>query len=293
MGGDSLTQKYSKKNIIITIILLCVVTVFSVWLYLDNNRIDITELEIENELIPDSFDGFTIVQVSDLHNTEFGKDNEKLVNAIKSVEPDLIAITGDLMDSKHTDVDVAISFIEQTATLAPVYFITGNHEYSNITEYNKLEDSMKKAGIHILANESAYVKKNGETIQIIGLDDPIWSDLYSIEGAIENKITDNLRSLKAPDLFCFVLSHRPEYFDAYCQSNVDLVLSGHAHGGQYRLPFIGGLIAPNQGLFPKYTEGAYEKDGTTMIVSRGLGNSILPFRLNNPPELVVIKLSTL
>ena len=135
---------------------------------------------------------------------------------------------------------------------------------------------------------ASQLTKGSETIQIAGLDDPDFTerDTYIQDSMVQTKISN----LSLSDEYCILLSHRPELFEEYVSEEVDLVLSGHAHGGQFRVPFIGGIIAPNQGLFPKYDAGKYSKNHTTMIVSRGIGNSIIPVRINNRPEIVIVEL---
>jgi len=221
------------------------------------------------------------VQVSDLHNKEFGKNQSRLLRIVSKQAPDIIIVTGDLIDSNHPNIDKAMEFIEGAVKIAPVYYITGNHELW-FKQYEALKGRIETAGAVILDNEICDItNEHGETIKIIGLDD---GSIYS------NKLEELMKDIGYSD-FSILLSHQPEAFEYYCESEVDLVFSGHAHGGQIRLPFVGGLVAPNQGFFPKYTSGLYLKDLTTMVVSRGLGNSIIPIRLFNRPEVVTVKLN--
>lgn len=188
------------------------------------------------------------------------------------------------------NIDVAINFIKEINDIAPVYFITGNHE-ANLSNYSYLEEKLEENKVIILDNELQVLKENDSEINLIGINDPTMkhSPYEKDEDIIKNEL-DSIDYNK--DNYTILLSHRPELFENYVDNEIDLVLTGHAHGGQIRIPFIGGLIAPNQGLFPKYTSGKKEKDKTTMIISRGIGNSILPFRVNNRPELVVITLKS-
>jgi predicted MPP superfamily phosphohydrolase len=283
-------MKNTKNKKVISIILSASIIAFSVWVYWGNTSIQTTQINISSKKIPSSFDGFTIVHISDLHNAEFGNNQSRLLNAVKNASPDLIAITGDLIDSRRTDVAKAMEFISGAVKIAPVYYITGNHE-SRTSEYAKLKEQMTKAGVVILNDEGTKIKRGKASIHLLGLNDPDFTetdDAYESAAMINAKLKD---MLSVSNEYTILLSHRPELFDVYAANNIDLVLSGHAHGGQFRLPFIGGLVAPNQGLFPKYSEGVYEKNQTKMIVSRGLGNSIIPVRINNRPELVVITLN--
>ncbi|WPS86274.1 metallophosphoesterase [Brevibacillus halotolerans] len=280
--------KKEKRKKIVTILLVSLFA-FSGWVYWGNTAIQTTKININNEKIPESFDGFTIVQVSDLHNAEFGNNQSRLLNAIKAVSPDFIAVTGDLIDSNHTDVAKAMEFINGAIEIAPVYYVTGNHE-ARSDQYAKLKQQMLEAGVIMLEDEGTTIKREGASIRLFGLNDPNFTatdDAYESTAMVDTKLK---AMLSKNNEYTILLSHRPELFDIYAENSIDMVLSGHAHGGQVRLPFIGGLVAPNQGFFPKYSEGVHEKEQTKMIVSRGLGNSIIPVRINNRPELVVITL---
>ncbi|ERM18261.1 metallophosphoesterase [Brevibacillus laterosporus] len=280
--------KKEKRKKIVTILLVSLFA-FSGWVYWGNTAIQTTKININSEKIPESFDGFTIVQVSDLHNAEFGNNQSRLLNAIKAVSPNFIAVTGDLIDSNHTDVAKAMEFINGAIEIAPVYYVTGNHE-ARSDQYAKLKQQMLEAGVIMLEDEGTTIKSEGASIRLFGLNDPNFTatdDAYESVAMVDTKLK---AMLSKNNEYTILLSHRPELFDIYAENSIDLVLSGHAHGGQVRLPFVGGVVAPNQGFFPKYSEGVYEKEQTKMIVSRGLGNSIIPVRINNRPELVVITL---
>ncbi len=276
-----------KKRRVILIILFFII-VIPVWLYWGNTSIQTTNINISSEKIPVEFNGFTIVQVSDLHNAEFGSHQINLLNALKNASPDIIAITGDLIDAHHTDIVKAMEFINGAVKIAPVYYVTGNHEAWS-KQYEELKKQMIMAGVDILDDENTIIKHKGVSIQLLGLNDPSFiSKKASENSAVIGTKLKNI--LGESSEYTILLSHRPELFDIYVDNNIDLVLCGHAHGGQVRLPFIGGFISPNQGYFPKYFEGVYEKNQTKMVVSRGLGNSIIPLRVNNRPELVVVTL---
>jgi len=247
-----------------------------------------TEYGITDENLPESFSGFKIAMVSDLHNAQFGKNNSKLIYALKESQPDIIVITGDLVDSSHTNVSVAVNFAENAVKIAPTYYVSGNHEAWLPSEvYQSLKDELTDKGVKVLENESADLERNGDFITLIGADDP---DFF--EKAGEYAFTSTVADLaEKSEHYTILLSHRPEYFDCYCENGINLVLSGHTHAGQIRIPFIGALLAPGQGLFPEYDKGLFRKSNTSMIVSAGLGNSVIPFRLFNKSELVIITLS--
>lgn len=278
--------KKNKKQALLCLFLFLLI----IWLYWGNTSIQTTHITIKSEKIHSGLNGFTIVQISDLHNKKFGSNQHRLLKAVKKAAPDLIVITGDLIDSSHTDVDVAMEFIYGAAKIAPTYYVSGNHEaWSN--EYINLKQQMSLAGVIILSDEETTITYNGATFRLVGLEDP---DISKTEYPFANSnIIDNkLQSLPNKNAeYTILLSHRPELLEVYAEHNIDLVFSGHAHGGQFRLPFIGGIIAPDQGFFPKYSEGVHERKNTTIIISRGLGNSIIPLRINNRPELIVATLN--
>ncbi len=277
-----------KKTVIGVSTLLAVLIIF--FTYVGNYDIETNKYNIKSEKIPESFDGFRIVQVSDLHNTEFDKYNSTVVSPVFHAEPDIIVITGDMIDSRNTDVDVALSFAQKAVNIAPVYYINGNHESRVPEEYEKLKQGLTEAGVTVLENESVDITVGEDTITLIGINDPTFR-MELVDDAMEQNIAHQLMSvIPDNDNFKVLLAHRPEYFDVYA-GNVDLVLSGHAHGGQFRIPFVGGLVAPGQGFFPEYYEGSHIKENTEMIVSRGVGNSIIPFRINNKPEIIVAELT--
>lgn len=271
-----------KKRVILSVAAILFLALV-IWIIWGNTTLQVNQIPLESELLPSSFDGFRIAQVSDLHNTMFGDHNEKLLTMLRESAPDIIVITGDLIDSRRTDVDIALNFAEQAVEIAPVYYVTGNHESRVSEDYARLEDGMTEAGVCVLHEDAVILERNGQQIRIAGIDDPYFYD--SREDHLEA-----LSALCEDEVYTVLLSHRPEYFDSYAEAGAELTLSGHAHGGQFRLPLIGGLVAPDQGFFPKYDAGAYTSGESTMIVSRGLGNSIFPFRFNNRPEIVLIEL---
>lgn len=254
------------------------------WTLWGNTALSQRQFTISSQRIPASFSGFRIAHVSDLHNAEFGKENEKLLTLLQESEPDIIVITGDIVDSSRIDISIAVDFAKGAMTVAPCYYVTGNHEAAIDTqEYAELEQNLRSLGITILHNEGVILTQEDATICLAGIDDP----------AFLQTSTDALAQLKNHESYSILLSHRPELFSQYVQTDFDLVFSGHAHGGQFRLPFIGGIVAPNQGFFPKYDSGLYTAESTNMIVSRGLGNSIIPLRFNNRPEVIVVRLQAI
>lgn len=270
--------------------LLLILSFLTVWTIWENLTVGTTYYHIESERIPRAFDGYKIAVVSDLHNAEFGKENSQIIKIIEKAKPDMIAITGDFVDSKRLDIDVAITLVQKLMKIAPCYYVTGNHEAWIGQRFSELERKLLDEKVEVLRDRVIQLEKDQQSIQIAGVDDPDFADRdRSIQSSV---LLSKIKDLKLSDEYCVLLSHRPELFDTYVSEHVDMVLSGHAHGGQFRLPFVGGIIAPNQGLFPKYDAGIYTKEQTTMIVSRGIGNSVIPVRFNNRPEVVMIELNS-
>ena len=280
----------TKKKFIVLAAIVAILILLIIWIAYGNTDLEIYKYNVKSEDIPSEFDNFRIVQISDLHNAEFGENNEKLLLMLKQADADIIAITGDMIDSRNTDVDVAISFAQKAINIAPVYYVNGNHESRVSGEYEKLKQGLTDAGVTILENSSADITIGDEAITLIGINDPTFR-MDIVDDTMEQNIAHQLVNvIPDNDNYKVLLAHRPEYFDVYA-GKVDLVLSGHAHGGQFRIPFVGGLVAPGQGFFPEYYEGSHIKDNTEMIVSRGIGNSIIPFRINNKPEIIVAELT--
>lgn len=260
------------------------------WIAWGNTAVEINEYEIRSEKVPDAFCGFRIAQISDFHNVEIGNDNEKLLKLLAEAKPDIIVITGDSIDSYHMDVEVSLQFMEKIVSIAPCYYVTGNHEARLSKEvYLDFEEKIEGYGVEVLHNEAVFIERNGAYISLGGIDDASFASKYN--GVQYSDLSNQIKALFSEDGFQILLSHRPESFSTYVEAEVDLVFSGHAHGGQFRLPFVGGMIAPNQGLFPEYDAGLFSEDGTNMFVSRGIGNSLCPIRFNNRPEIVVIELN--
>lgn len=274
-----------KKTICILSGILLILIVWTAW---GNTTLELNTYTISSRELPDAFDGYRIAQVSDLHNAEFGDRSQRLLEMLREAEPDMIAITGDLIDSRKTNITVALAFAEEAVKFAPCYYVSGNHE-ARVSEYQDLKTGLEAAGVTVLDDAQVKIEVSGESITVIGVNDPSFhADYLTSDATVMDRKLSELSSEDAG--FAILLSHRPELFDTYVAHDMDLILTGHAHGGQFRLPLIGGLIAPNQGLFPKYNDGLYSEGNTNMIVSRGLGNSIIPFRFNNRPEVVLIEL---
>ena len=283
-------KRLSKKALISVCTLIAVLLVLIIWTIWGNTALMVSTVTVSSNRIPAAFNGFRIAQVSDLHNAVFGENNAELLQILSECKPNIIVVTGDLVDAEHTDIDVALDFAKEAAQIAGTYYVTGNHEGS-LSQYDELKTGLESMGVVALEDASMQLEYNGEKVTLIGLSDPSFTLKGNMLGEVPAMVDTKLRGLIGDkDDYTILLSHRPELFETYVNCGVDLVLSGHAHGGQFRLPFIGGLVAPNQGLFPKYDAGLYTKGDTNMIVCRGLGNSIIPIRFNNCPEIVLLEL---
>ncbi len=250
--------------------------------YYSNYAIELSRYHYQAKKVPQAFDGLRFLQISDLHNVELGKQNERLLAFCRNEQADVIVITGDMVDRIRPDVSVALALARELVKLTPqVFYVTGNHECSLSQDLRQqLLEGLRESGVTVLSNQSVPIMRDGERIHIIGLDDS------SLTTAALAELTATLPEQELR----IVLAHEPQLLEHYAASGADLVFSGHAHGGQIRLPGLPGLFAPEQGFFPEFTCGIYTEGATTMVVSRGLGNSVLPLRVMNRPDLVLCEL---
>lgn len=269
-----------KKKIIGLCIVLAILIPFFIW---QNNYLSETTYEYNVSDIDPALDGMKIAQISDLHNKKFGAGQKNLLQKLEKYQPDIIFVTGDVIDSNHTNVEVALEFLEGAVKIAPTYYVIGNHEmWLDAGTLAELKSGMVKLGVYYVDNECLSIPYGETTYNLVGLD---------VDNLYGSKL-DQCMEMVDGDKLSILLAHEPQYFNRYCTIGMDLVFTGHAHGGQVRLPVVGGLVAPDQGLFPEYTEGIHVEDQTTMVVSRGLGNSIIPVRIFNFPEIVYVELMT-
>ena len=298
MKGRTKRKKKNNPKRILLIVLLAVIAV-GLFIYADTNWIGVTHDDTYSVRIPKAFDGYKIVQLSDLHSKEFGKDNKTLLKRIKAAKPDIIVVTGDMMNSKNDNGEVFQKLAKELTRICPVYYVVGNHE-ENVEAFDSKEmddyySRLKECKVEILSNEKTELVKNGGKIDMYGM----WFNLKYYPDRTNSytkdiKFTeDNMKQImgkKDGKGFSILLTHDPLYFDTYAAWGADLTLCGHLHGGIVRLPFVGGLLSPEIQFFPKYSGGKYFKGGKEMIVSRGLGNSDIKFRIFNRPEIVEVTL---
>ena len=230
----------------------------------------------------EGLDGLKIAQISDVHSADI---QGELQTALREADPDLIVFTGDLVNREDRDLSCALSLAAMAAQIAPAYYAPGNHEADNPC-YPELREGLEEAGITVLENESVQLWYRGARVNIIGLLDLAFHPQGRT--AAREELPGLIQDLSVHGALNVVLSHRPSLMEEYADSGADLVFSGHAHGGQVRMPLIGPLFAPDEGALPDYTAGTYLAGETWVVVSRGLGNGT-PFpRLWNAPELVVV-----
>lgn len=268
--------------------IIIVALLIAAFLYIENNYIDITKYKIRSSAIESRI---RIAHLSDLHSKPFWEILDKL----KQQRPDVIVITGDYINDRCKNKDKMFAFGEALLDIAPVYYITGNHE-RRLENFEELMDELDELGFTLLLNQAALEEIRGEKVYFLGLDeDQANFDDYKArkDGTFEYQdMSPYLRRFERLNGFKVVLSHYPENFEAvkeqnYSQYDFDLQLSGHAHGGQFNLPFFGPVFSPGQGIRPAYAKGAFGRR-PKLIVSRGIGNAEFPFRLFNHPEIVII-----
>lgn len=255
-----------------------------------DKKIQISEYIYVHAKIPAAFSGKRIVQISDLHSEDFSHHTRSLESCITACRPDIIVITGDLIDRRHFDLCVAQRLIKSAVRIAPVYFVPGNHE-AWCKRYDEVKEMLLAEGVNVLENRQVSWTIGEESIILAGALDPGFLSAKRQRKIIDGAYTKQIFHLMTEKGFVILLAHRPEYAELYRSAGAGLTFCGHAHGGQIRFSFAkDGLFAPEQGIFPFYTNGIYEQDGAAMVVSRGLGKSLFPWRVGNPPEVVCVTL---
>jgi len=228
-----------------------------------------------------------IVQLSDLHKASFGKKNARLIDKVKSLTPDIICFTGDLIDTSTTNTIPTLALAAALLKIAPLFVVSGNHEFAHIGQERFFSD-LTLLGAQVLDNQLLPYKIHGQDIRIAGFRDTHFYNTHANPAqAIEADISALLQPAD-PQRLLLVLTHSPEYFPAMATAAADVVLAGHTHGGLFRLPFIGGIYLQHKDYIPRYDTGRYSEKNATMFVSKGLGTSGIPFRFGNFPEIVFV-----
>lgn len=251
------------------------------FVYWQNFTLQVETVELFFESLPPQFDGLRVAELSDLHGRSFGKNNVRLLRTLQKARPDMICICGDLFDEK-TDLTMLEPLLSGLTDIAPVYYVTGNHEWQ-VKNLREILQKMRAWGVTVLENEERVLSRGGAEMVVAGVHDPCGPYDMKTPAALVRE----LRSAQGND-FILMLSHRNDELTMWSQLGVQLVLSGHCHGGVVRLPFVGGVFGTRRELFPEYDAGVYRQDGTTLFVSRGLGYTNVHFRLFNRPHVPIM-----
>ncbi len=278
-------KKHRGRGCLTALIILALIAAAAAFLIKDSrDDLEISRYEVKSQKLPESFDGFKIVQLSDLHGAEFGEDGMGLVEKVKELEPDIIALTGDFVTDEG-DLAAVEKLAARLTELCPVYFISGNHEFGSGLAV-KVRNILERAGVKYLSNEYLTISRGEDGILLGGVEDPLaYADMLSPD-ELAQKMND-----AAPDAFKILLGHRNYWMTEYPELPVDLIFCGHAHGGLIRIPGVGGLIGTDRRLFPDFDAGQFNNGRYTLIVSRGLGNSVSIPRVFNRPEIVCVELT--
>ena len=279
-------KKHRGRGCLTALIILALIAAAAAFLIKDSREdLEISRYEVASQKLPESFDGFKIVQLSDLHGAEFGEDGMGLVEKVKELEPDIIALTGDFVTDEG-DLAAVKKLAGRLTELCPVYFVSGNHEFGSGLAV-KVRNILERAGVKYLSNEYLTISRGEDEILLGGVEDPLaYADMLSPD-ELAQKMND-----AAPDAFKILLGHRNYWMTEYPELPVDLIFCGHSHGGLIRIPGVGGLIGTDRRLFPDFDAGQFNNGRYTLIVSRGLGNSVPIPRIFNRPEIVCVELSS-
>lgn len=254
-------------------------------LYRSNSGIDVERITVRRGDLPEGFDGFRIAHVSDLHGNSFGIDNDELCAMIHAERVDIIVLTGDYVNSMG-DVSMVYATAVKLCEVAPVYYVPGNHEYDRRYDvsYKDVERDLVRAGVTVLRNRAVELERGGDTVTLLGVDDPNGNaDMLSMAETVA------LAKERSPE-FLIMLNHRYDREYEAAALGVDIMFAGHAHGGLIRVPFTDGLVGPSRVLFPQHTNGLYDIDGMSLVVSRGLGNAKPSMRMFNRFHLPIVTL---
>lgn len=273
-----MSAKEKRIRLIIYTVIGVLMFAAAVFVIYEDNHLVVKNFEYKNNKVPEEFDGYRIVQISDVHDKSFGKNNKKLILAVEELDPDIIVITGDIIDTERSRIEKAGNLVKNLSGIAPVYYVSGNHEDDYLSEdkYNELMKVLADSGAYVF-NESKQIEieKGNDEIILCGLKD---KDLLKTD-------------IKMPeDSLNILLAHEPQWLRRYNEMNADVVFSGHTHAGQIALPGGKAIFAPGQGLFPEYSEGVYNYGNVTLYLNGGLGTAGPPVRFFTNPEIFCVRL---
>ena len=288
-----------KKRIVFCVLMFVNVVISAMFIsyIISLFKIDVSKYEVASSKVPKAFDGFKILQLSDLHNRRFNKNNKKIVKIIEKQKPDIIVMTGDMVSSNSTGFSNFFSLVEELDGKYPIYYIFGNHEQRlSVEKQAIIIGKLREYGVKVLNNQHEFITKNDENIEIFGLKQELiyYTNYLKSKKTYSYETKDMENAIRKADSkkFNILLAHNPLYFETYEKWGADLVFSGHVHGGIIQIPFIGGFLSPERKLFPKYSGGEYEINDSKMIVSRGLGYTKINLRFFNNPEICVVELKS-
>ena len=270
-----------RKTAVLLVLTALLAAGFLLW---GNCSLQTTETALVSPALPPAFDGLRIVELADLHGRVFGRGSRRLLAAVRRAEPDLICIDGDLFD-EHTDLAMLPPLLRGLCAIAPVYYVTGNHEW-RVPGLRGILAQMRACGVTVLQDDWRVLRRGEDALIVAGTDDPC--------GLAERKtpaeLIADIRAEAGEAAFLLLLAHRNDQLPQWSALGVQAVLAGHCHGGVVRLPFVGGLFGTDRRLFPAWDAGLYRQGETALYVSRGLGYTNVHFRLFNRPEVAVIVL---
>ncbi|MGN1013584.1 MAG: metallophosphoesterase [Clostridia bacterium] len=277
------------------ILAICIIAiVLLILINISNNCLKITKYKVKNSKLPDNFNNMKIVHISDVHSKIFGKNNEEFIKKVKKINPDIIIMSGDIIDDSTKDVNSSITSLKEIYSNYPTFYSIGNHERKlGYKSYKKYIELLRDNGVNVLVNEGVYFKRGKEEIKINALKfrENMQPKILTEEKKekyikyMKNKLKDiNINE------FNILIAHDPENFELYEKLGVDLIFSGHIHGGLIRIGKLC-LFSPRRKLFPKYSYGKYKLNNTTLITSSGIGKASIPIRLFNRPEIVEVILN--
>lgn len=285
-----------KKRIILLVAIILIVISGIVYFI---TKVDVTKYTISDEKIPEEFNNYKIVQISDFHSKGYKDTTELIISKVKKINPDVIVMTGDMISWEVENIENLKILMTSLAELYPIYYADGNHEHLaeilKNEQYEAFMNEIRDLGVITLKNNYVELTKDGQSIDLYEVDIPLDgpTGLYVTTEQLEDNYVENTLSEINDEKFNILLAHNPLFIDEYSEWGADLVLAGHMHGGIARIPILGiGIASPEKEYFPKYDAGKFKVNDTTMIVNRGIGGSSTDLRIFNKPDISVITLKS-